>query len=130
MQAMYGEPKMRLRELFDWLVICLFALLPLAAVIIFITGMMCLIAPPACSMEKLATISPNPFIGDSTSNPFSMWNNPFNANSPYNQFGPYGNQFSPYSANNEFATQTPGIYGYADEAYGGDYSSDGSMSEY
>jgi hypothetical protein len=103
-------------EAADWIVIAFLSILPLTVIAIFFYGLFCIIAPaPACSMEKLGRISRNPFIGDSTANPFSMYNNPFNPKSPYNRFGPYGNPFSPYSANNPFATETPTIYGHADE---------------
>lgn len=123
----WKEPKMtKMREICDWMVIILASLIPLAVVLIFIIGIICLLSPGACSMEKLATISRNPFIGDSTSNPFSLWNNPFYSKSPYNRFGPYGNRFSPYSANNQFATETPGIYGNADE---GESSADAGSPE-
>lgn len=112
----WKEPTMiRMREICDWLVITVAALIPLAIVLTFIIGIICLLSPAACSMEKLGTVSKNPFIGDSTSNQFSVWNNRFYAESPKNQFGPYGNQFSPYSYKNEFATESPGIYGYADD---------------
>jgi hypothetical protein len=112
-----------MRETFEWIIVTMLALIPVMIIAIFFYGLFCLISTgPACSMEKLATISRNPFIGDSTSNPFSMYNNPFNPKSPYNRFGPYGNPFSPYSANNPFATNTPTIYGHADEGSYSEYS--------
>jgi hypothetical protein len=110
-------PKNILIDSLHIITICIAAVIPLAFIAIFFYGLIALVAPQACAMEKLGTISRNPFVGDSTSNPFSPWNNPFNPNSPRNPYGPYGNPFSPYSPNNPFATQTPGIYGYADEAY-------------
>lgn len=89
-----------------------------------------LLATPAEGMEKLGRISPNPFLGDGTANPFSMYNNRFNPNSPYNRFGPYGNRFSPYSAYNPFATNTPEIYGHANDGYGGnDYLDSGGEED-
>jgi hypothetical protein len=69
----------------------------------------------ANSAEYLGRVGSNPFCSDCTANPWAPINNPFNPNSPRNPFGPYGNQFSPYSANNPFATDTPEIYGTADE---------------
>jgi hypothetical protein len=98
----------------DLVFVGLIVLIPVLFIAIFVVGLTTLFSAPACSMEKLATISKNPFIGDSTSNPFSAWNNPFNPKSPHNQFGPYGNRFSNYSYNNPYATKSPGIYGYAD----------------
>lgn len=117
--------KNEIQEILDWIATILFALLPVAALLIFFYGFFHLFVGHACAMEKLGTISRNPFIGDSTSNPFSPYNNRFNPNSPYNRFGPYGNPFSPYSANNPYATETPGIYGYAD----GESSSDSYAGE-
>ena len=70
-----------------------------------------LLATPAAGMEKLGRISPNPFLGDGTANPFSMYNNRFNPNSPRNHFGPYGNRFSPYSGMNRFSVDAPRVYG-------------------
>jgi hypothetical protein len=69
----------------------------------------------ARSGEYLGRIGSNPFCSDCTANPFAPISNPFNPNSPRNPFGPYGNPFSPYSANNPFATNTPEVYGTADE---------------
>ena len=69
----------------------------------------------AKSGEYLGRIGSNPFCSDCTANPFAPISNPFNPNSPRNPFGPYGNPFSPYSANNPFATNTPEVYGTADE---------------
>jgi hypothetical protein len=106
-----------LQDLVDVCVICVIAVVPVALIAIFMYGLFSLLAPKACAMEKLGTISRNPFIGDSTSNPFSMYNNRFSPDSPRNPFGPYGNYFSPYSANNPYSMQSPGIYGYADEGY-------------
>jgi hypothetical protein len=54
--------------------------------------------------EPGAVISGNPFLPNSTSNPFSLYNNSFYPDSPRNRFGRFGNAFSPYSANNPFAT--------------------------
>ena len=107
------------------------AIMPVILIAIFFYGLFCLVSKPVCAMEKLGTISRNPFIGDSTSNPFSMYNNPFNPNSPRNHFGPYGNPFSAYSAENPYATRTPGIYGYADEGVSDSYDnySDGDYSD-
>lgn len=65
--------------------------------------------------EYIGRIGGNPFCSDCTSNMFAPISNPFNPNSPRNEFGPYGNPFSPYSANNPFATNTPEVYGTADE---------------
>jgi hypothetical protein len=65
--------------------------------------------------EYLGRIGSNPFCSDCTANPFAPISNPFNPNSPRNPFGPYGNPLSPYSANNPFATDTPEVYGTADE---------------
>ena len=115
-----------LREVSDWIAMIILAMLPVFAAAIFFYGLFCLFNPaPACAMEKLGTISRNPFIGDSTANPFSMYNNRFNPNSPYNRFGPYGNPFSPYSANNPYATNAPSIYGHADEGGAPEYSDGG-----
>ena len=119
-----------INEVTDWIIVGALTMLPFVAAAIFFYGLFCLFAAPACSMEKLGTISRNPFIGDSTSNPFSMYNNPFNPNSPRNRFGPYGNPFSNYSANNPYATQTPGIYGYADESGASDTGYDDGYSSY
>jgi hypothetical protein len=69
----------------------------------------------ANSAEYLGRVGSNPFCSDCTANPWAPINNPFNPNSPRNPFGPYGNPFSPHSANNPFATDTPEIYGTADE---------------
>ena len=69
----------------------------------------------ARSGEYLGRIGSNPFCSDCTANPFAPISNPFNPNSPRTPFGPYGNPFSPYSANNPFATNTPEVYGTADE---------------
>ena len=69
----------------------------------------------AKSGEYLGRIGSNPFCSDCTANPFAPISNPFNPNSPRNPFGPYGNPFSPHSANNPFATNTPEVYGTADE---------------
>lgn len=69
----------------------------------------------AKSAEYLGRIGSNPFCSDCTANPFAPISNPFNPNSPRNPFGPYGNPFSPYSANNPFATNTPEVWGTADE---------------
>lgn len=65
--------------------------------------------------EYLGRIGSNPFCADCTANPFAPISNPFNPKSPNNPFGPYGNEFSPYSPYNEFATDTPEVYGTADE---------------
>ena len=119
LRGFFGMIKGRLNDLVDVFVVSVLAVLPIAIIAVFMYGLFSLFAPKACAMEKLGTISRNPFIGDSTSNPFSMYNNPFNPNSPRNRFGPYGNFFSPYSANNPFAMQSPTIYGHADEGYAG-----------
>ena len=65
--------------------------------------------------EYLGRIGGNPFCSDCTSNPFAPIVNPFNPKSLTNEFGPYGNPLSPYSPYNEFATDTPEVYGTADE---------------
>ena len=106
-----------MQDLVDVCVICVLAVLPITILIIFTYGVFALFSPKACSMERLGTISRNPFIGDSTSNPFSNWNNPYFADSPANPYSEYGNPYSPYSANNPYSMQSPGIYGYADEGY-------------
>jgi|688.fasta_scaffold169693_3 hypothetical protein len=111
-------------DVVSWIVIAVATLIPIFILAMVFLGVASLFSKPACAMEKLGTISRNPFIGDSTSNPFSLYNNPFNPNSPYNEFGPYGNRFSPYSANNPYSTQSPGIYGYADEGRSSDNYSD------
>ena len=65
------------------------------------------------AQDYLGRVSSNPFLPDSTANPFSLYNNEFYPDSPKNPFGIYGNEFSPYSANNPFAVDTPQIYGQA-----------------
>ena len=69
----------------------------------------------ARSGEYLGRIGSNPFCSDCTSNMFAPIVNPFNPNSLTNPFGKYGNEFSPYSPRNPFATNTPEVYGTADE---------------
>jgi hypothetical protein len=121
-----------LQDLVDVCVICIIAVVPVALIAIFMYGLFSLLAPKACAMEKLGTISRNPYIGDSTSNPYSLWNNPYYPDSPRNPYGPYGNPYSPYSANNPYSTMSPGIYGYADEGYGNStdsYANDGGYEE-
>lgn len=65
--------------------------------------------------EYLGRIGSNPFCGDCTANEFAPIVNPFNPNSLTNPFGRYGNPLSPHSPYNEFATDTPEVYGTADE---------------
>ena len=125
--------KGRFNDLVDVAVVSLLAVIPLIVITIFFYGLIAFFAPnKACSMEKLGTLSRNPYIGDSTSNPYSLWNNPYYADSPANRYGPYGNPYSPYSANNPYTTMSPGIYGYADEGYGNStdsYANDGGYEE-
>ena len=86
--------------------------IPLLLLVVFIYGLISLVFPnKSCAGERLATMSANRFLGDGTSNPYSLYNNPYNAESPNNRFGPYGNPYSPYSVNNPYAVDGPGIYG-------------------
>lgn len=100
---------MSTRRIFLEIVYALMSFAALSATFLFLFG------SSAKSAEYLGRIGSNPFCSDCTANPFAPINNPFNPNSPLNEFGPYGNPFSPYSANNPFATNTPQIYGTADE---------------
>ena len=132
-QRRFTEMKGKLNDLVDVAVVSLLAVIPLIVITIFFYGLIAFFtSDKACSMEKLGTISRNPYIGDSTSNPYSLWNNPYYPESPRNPFGPYGNPYSPYSANNPYTTMSPGIYGYADEGYGSssDYYSSNETDSY
>ena len=124
------EMKGKWNDLVDVAVVSLLAVIPLIFITIFFYGLVAFFSNQACSMEKLGTISRNPYIGDSTSNPYSLWNNPYYADSPRNPYGPYGNRYSPYSANNPYTTMSSGIYGYADEGYGDGYDNYNNVDSY
>jgi len=72
------------------------------------------------------TLSRNPFLWDSTSNPFSDVGSPFGIDSVNNPFSPQGSPFSLYSANNPFGkgvsldTSNPEdlLYGVDDKTLG------------
>jgi hypothetical protein len=100
---------MSIRRIFLEITYALMSFAALSATILFLS------ASCVKAGEYLGRVGSNPFCSDCTANPFAPINNPFNPNSPLNEFGPYGNPFSPHSANNPFATDTPQIYGTADE---------------
>lgn len=78
------------------LVITFFTMLPLVLALVFVYGVFCIFARPACA-EYIGRLSQNPFYADSCANQFSTCGNRFDPDSPKNQFGPYGNPYSPYS---------------------------------
>lgn len=95
----------------DCLVVSLGLAAMLAILMTFFLGVSTFFSSKACAGERLATMSANRFLGDGTSNPYSLYNNRYNAESPRNPYGPYGNPYSPYSVNNPYAVDGPGIYG-------------------
>jgi hypothetical protein len=59
----------------------------------------------------LGRLSENPYLPDSTSNPFGRFGSPYAPNSIANRYGPYGSPFSAYSATNPYATGAPRLFG-------------------
>jgi hypothetical protein len=106
----------KLNQALEMVGVLVISVIPLFIVGIFLYGLIALVAPsPSCAEEFIGRASSNPYAAGSCANEFSACGNPFSPVSPRNPFGPYGNPYSPYSANNPFATDTPSIYGHADE---------------
>jgi hypothetical protein len=58
----------------------------------------------------LGRLSRNPYLPDSTSNPYGRFGTSYSPNSIANPYGPYGNPYSPYSTTNPYATQAPRLF--------------------
>lgn len=74
----------------------------------FLIVVFALLATPA-SAEYLGRLSSNPYLADSTSNPYGRYGSRYSADSINNQFGRYGSPYSNESVNNPYATNPPSI---------------------
>jgi hypothetical protein len=61
--------------------------------------------------DHLGRLSTNPYLPDSTANPYGRSGNRYAPNGLNNPYGRYGNKFSPNSPNNPYALDTPRLYG-------------------
>ncbi len=68
-------------------------------------------AIPGRAPDHLGRLSTNPYLPDSTANPYGRAGNRYAPNSLNNPYGRYGNKFSPNSPNNPYALDTPRLYG-------------------
>jgi hypothetical protein len=59
--------------------------------------------------EKIGALSSNPYLQDSTSNPYGS-NSRYGSNSVNNPYSKYGSPYSSQSANNPYATDAPKLY--------------------
>ncbi|HXH07686.1 MAG TPA: hypothetical protein VNI83_13975 [Vicinamibacterales bacterium] len=59
----------------------------------------------------LGRLSRNPYLPDSTSNPYGRFGSSYSPDSIANPYSPYGNPYSPYSATNPYATRAPRLFG-------------------
>jgi hypothetical protein len=59
----------------------------------------------------LGRLSENPYLPDSTSNPYGRFGSPYAPNSIANPYSPYGNPYSSSSATNPYATRAPRLFG-------------------
>ena len=66
---------------------------------------------PRQSPRRLGRLSANPYLPDSTANPYRRSGNRYAPNSLNNRYGRYGNRFSPNSPNNPYALDPPRLYG-------------------
>lgn len=76
---------------------------------VFVIGILLLTTTGPADGEDLGNLSANPFLYESTANPFGK-GSPFAANGINNAFSPYGSPFSNKSATNPFATEAPRLY--------------------
>lgn len=67
------------------------------------------LTPSGADGEYLGRLSVNPYLPDSTSNPFGRFGSPY-SNSIRNPYGRYGSRFSPNGVTNPYAIETPRIY--------------------
>lgn len=74
----------------------------------FLVVVFALFATPA-SADYLGRLSSNPYLADSTSNPYGRYGSPYSSNSINNQFGRYGSPYSNESVNNPYATNPPHV---------------------
>lgn len=69
--------------------------------------------------EYLGRLSSNPYLSDSTSNPYGRYGSPYSPDSINNPYGRYGSEYSNESVNNPYATNPPRI-GSDGSIYGGE----------
>lgn len=68
-----------------------------------------LIASTPAAADYLGRLSSNPYLSDSTSNPYSRYGSPYSSDSINNPYGRYGSPYSNESVNNPYATNPPRI---------------------
>ena len=75
-----------------------------SALVLFLCG-----APIPASAEYLGRLSSNPYLADSTSNPYGRYGSPYSPDSINNPWGRYGSRWSNESVHNPYATNPPAI---------------------
>ena len=65
--------------------------------------------PTPSQDEQIGTLSANPYLPSSTSNPYGTGSK-YNPNSVNNPYGKYGSKYSNTSARNPYATSAPKLY--------------------
>ena len=69
--------------------------------------------------EYLGQLSSNPYLPDSTSNPYGRYGSRYSPDSINNPYGRYGSPYSNESVNNPYATNPPHV-GSDGSIYGGE----------
>jgi hypothetical protein len=69
--------------------------------------------------QYLGRLSSNPYLPDSTSNPYGRYGSPYSPDSINNPYGRYGSKYSNESVNNPYALNPPRI-GSDGSIYGGE----------
>ena len=80
---------------------------------------LCVLSINSAHAEYLGRLSNNPYLPDSTSNPYGRYGSRYSPDSINNPYGRYGSQYSNESVTNPYATNPPSI-GSDGSVYGGE----------
>ena len=79
-------------------------------IVIILTAVFVLASASLYAQVDLGSLSSNPYLQDSTSNPFGTHGSKYSPNSINNPYGTYGSKYSNKSATNPYATDAPKLY--------------------